>query len=202
MQVYLYNSLLVDHSACYVGSTIDPKNRHRMYNNMHFKKQTYFYRWAKKYGLNNMQLVKFDINAKDEKELRLWEQFYISLFGSYVLDNDYGLNLIKNPTQNNSCDERVKKIRSEAWKGEKNPMYGKKHTKETILKTSKQIAAYKVKISGIQGKHKYNVDIISDPIIFNSIRDCAMQLNVERRVIQRICKGVGKSSKGYTFKYI
>lgn len=202
MEVYIYNSLLAEKAAVYVGSTTQPSERHSKYRNMHFKGQKSFYRWANKNGINNMQLIKIPINTENEKELRLWEGFYIGLMGSYVKDDSgIGLNLIKIPSQNPSQDEYIKELKRKRFTGDKNPMYGKKHKLESIKKMCKGIVAYKVKTDGIQGQHKYFVNIISSPIYFNSIRECAKELNVERRVIQRICNGIGKSSKGYTFKY-
>ena len=84
---------------------------------------------------------------------------------------------------------------SEALKGENNPMYGKKFSKEYRKKLSqakKNIMTPVVAIQIATGKVK----------IFEGQNECSRMLGVNQGNIVRCLKGSRKSAGGYTFKKI
>ena len=81
---------------------------------------------------------------------------------------------------------------SEARKGnflkEDNPFYGKEHTEETKSK--------------IRKKNGKPIICIETSIKYDSINQCAKDMNIDRKGIERVLNGKYKQTKGYTFKYI
>ena len=88
----------------------------------------------------------------------------------------------------NSTKEKISKSRKGKYKGNENPFYGKHHTEET-----KQI---------LREKRGNKIICIETKKVFQSINQCAKEMNLDRKAIERVCKGVYKQTKGYTFKYL
>ena len=113
--VYLINKINGDPKG-YVGSTININNRFKAYKSK--LKNTYIERSITKNGWDAFQKIIISIDVKNEKELRLWEGFYIGLFGTYKNNNPkFGMNIIKNPTLAISRDPLVAKKISETKTG-------------------------------------------------------------------------------------
>lgn len=113
--VYLLNRLS-DEPKAYVGSTINLKRRFAAYKKNSSK--TYVEKVINKHGWDSFQKIIINVRANSEKELRLWEGFYISLFGTYKYDNpEFGMNIVQYPTLAISTDPLVSKKISESMKG-------------------------------------------------------------------------------------
>ena len=93
-----------------------------------------------------------------------------------------------------SAETRFKtsESRKGMMKGEDNPFYGKKHNEKT-----KEII--RAKLTASKGT---KVQCVETGQIFNSISECAKTLNCDRRNIRRVCEGVCKQTKGYTFTFV
>jgi len=94
----------------YVGQTNNIKKRHNGYNCLEkTKNSTKVGKSVKKYGFKNHS---FDVLLQcDEKQLDLWEKFYIKLFDSF--NTNHGLNLTDGGGRNYNV---VFKPKSEEWK--------------------------------------------------------------------------------------
>ena len=101
----------------YVGSSMDLSTRFKSYNRKQ-RGNRIIDNSLNKYGFDSF--YKYVVNFEDsikEADLRLWEGFYIRLFGSYHYENEDGMNLVKNPNTAPSMDENVKKKISNKCKG-------------------------------------------------------------------------------------
>jgi group I intron endonuclease len=115
--VYLINKIDGEPKA-YVGSTVNIDKRFKAYKSK--LKNTYVERSITKNGWDSFQKVIIPINVRNEKELRLWEGFYIGLFGTHKNNNpEFGMNIIKNPTLAISSEPSVAKKISETKTGSK-----------------------------------------------------------------------------------
>lgn len=196
-EIYLYNSLICDKPAAYVGSTTNSKQRHYRYSKGHFTQQKRFFHWANKYGLNNMLLTHIPMdNNISKQELLLWEQFYIKMFGSYIGENeDFGLNIIKNPNLNISKEEIIRKEKRVRFAGELNPMFGR-----SIYREGKNVEVYTIKNKKRKGtKWEYELDEKIGNYI--SINECSRETGIDKRSVQRILSGEKTFINNITIKY-
>lgn len=123
----------------YIGQSIHIHRRwseHKYDLNTNTHDNEYLQNAWNKYGQDNFEftIVELcDVNELDDRE-----HYYISLYN--VLDRDYGYNLILDNGVNRVINEETReKLRQASKKrkvyidisGEKNPMYGKRHSEET-----------------------------------------------------------------------
>ena len=184
-----------------------------------------------KYGLENFIFeILEEIEIDSRIEALKYENFYINLYDSFrngynksqgfdgstlqiqsdktkekhrqlMLNNKIWLNkhhteetkkkigkIHKGKILSNSTKEKISKSRKGKYKGNGNPFYGKHHTEET-----KQI---------LREKRGNKIICIETKKVFQSINQCAKEMNLDRKAIERVCKGVYKQTKGYTFKYL
>ena len=108
----------------------------------------------------------------------------------------YGKRGKDSPRYGKHHTEDAKRKMSESKKGENNPNYGKHptHTEETRKKLSEANNYRKTPIVAIDKNGKVK--------IFESKRECARQLNLNRGNIYNCLRGRCKTCKGYTFKYV
>lgn len=192
--VYLINKIIGEPSA-YVGSTINKINRFKSY--IKSKPKRYVEYSIKKYGWDAFQKIEINVNAKDEKELRAWEAFYIGLFGTYKNDNPkFGMNIVRNPTLAISKDPEVAKKISNSKKGKKLS----DEQKEKIRNSTKGILNKGIKrpylsernkiikpgLGRTGEKHPMSKKILYTTLnkVFNSIKDCADYFGVSRQAIR------------------
>lgn len=84
--------------------------------------------------------------------------------------------------------KRISEARKGKSVGENNHFYGKNHTEETKSK--------------IRKKNGKPIICIETSIKYDSINQCANDMNIDRKAIERVLNGKYKQTKGYTFKYI
>lgn len=80
-------------------------------------------------------------------------------------------------------------------RGEKNPMYGKKHTEETLAKISAHAATRKLKIAQLD---KDTLNIIQ---IFDGVKDAEKALKVSHGWLSKAAK-TNKVAYGYRWKFV
>ena len=79
-------------------------------------------------------------------------------------------------------------------RGEDSPTYGKYHTEDTKRKMSQAKKNFMTPVVAIDKNGKVK--------IFESQKECARQLNLDRRSIYRCLKGIRNLTGGYSFKYL
>ena len=84
--------------------------------------------------------------------------------------------------------KRISEARKGKSIGENNHFYGKSHTEETKSK--------------IRKKNGKPIICIETSIKYDSINQCAKDMSLDRKAIERVLGGKYKQTKGYTFKYI
>lgn len=93
--------------------------------------------------------------------------------------------------------------------GEKNPMYGKKHTSDQLAKMHDANVGTNHPNYGKHGGHnhkdgieQYDVKTGEYIATFATIAEAEAKTGIPRRKIQDVCAGRRKSSFGYAFKYV
>lgn len=131
----------------YVGQAVDIERRWKQHCRGH-NKYSYIDKAIKKHGKDNFELIVLRECKNDINLLNKLEQHYIKKYKTYEDKNHYNLTP-GGDFSPSKVPEIAKKI-SEANKGKKNYMYGKKHTQKTRKKISEAI---KGKKHPLYGKH-------------------------------------------------
>lgn len=173
----------------YIGQSSDVYSRWKKYNSLSCITQPKLFNSLKKYGYNKHKLE--IICQCDELELNSLEKYYVDLFQTF--NSEYGMNLRDGGGAHGKWSKETKikmslaamgkntwtkgrrrpeseRIRiSETHTGIKNPFYGKKHTKETLIKFSNRRASNetKQKMSNIR-KNKLGENNPVSKIILNT----------------------------------
>lgn len=129
----------------YVGITsINPL--YRWNNGNGYYKQPLFFNAIKKYGWDNFK-HEILLEGLTLEEANLAEKIFISYWN--LTDTNFGYNLEGGGRENIKISESTRKKMSESMMGDKNPMFGKRHTEETKRKIS---AAHKGEKSSWYGR--------------------------------------------------
>lgn len=177
----------------YVGQTVNLTRRISLYKTLHCIKQTKLYCSLKKYGFDKHIFEILEECIAEEMSKR--EKYWINVLNSYYKNNPKGMNM-----NQGGCviwdKERINSF-ADKFRGERNPFYGKKHSKETKRKLSilstKQMerSSYKISLaSGIKGAIAKMKKVITYDnngnfyLEFNSLSECAKHLNVDITTIR------------------
>ena len=180
----------------YIGQSVNIERRFYKYKIKDCKPQTKLYRSLNKYGVENHI---FEIIEECEKsELNIKERYYQDLHD--VINK--GLNCVlqelngKSGKLSEETKLKISKNHSKHFKGKKHSEYskqqnrlkhlGKKHSFETCLKMSK---SKKGKNSNVAKK----VICTKTLKIWDTITDCALELNLKSSTLARYLKGVRKN---------
>jgi len=134
-KIYKYTNLI--NNKIYIGQTKMTLEQ-RALNGSNYKGSTYFYNAIQKYGWENFepQILKDDIETAEDANI--WEDYFIVLFDSNNPDIGYNLNRGGNNKNTSEYSRNlISKKAKERYKDKnKNPMYGKKHSANTLKKMS------------------------------------------------------------------
>lgn len=163
-----------DNNRYYVGSSIDIHRRMKGY----YQKQRadrFIDRSLNKYGFSSFyKHIFYFPDDISKNELRLWEGFYIRLFGSYYFENEMGMNLVKNPQEAPSFDENSRRKISIANKGLKKEWLSEKNKNNKFCQGR----------TGEKHPMSKKVLYIPENKVFHSFKDCADYICVSRTTIK------------------
>lgn len=214
MIIYKITNLL--NNKCYIGQT---KNSLIVRFTQHCKEYegcVYLNRAIKKYGKENF-IVEVIKKCKNKDQLNIAEIKYIKKFNS-LYPNGYNIRL--GGGSGNLSEETKKKIsesktgkklnltdqqrqnRSDMRKGNKNPFFGKKHSKAAKDKIRNQKLGKKQNKECIEKRVLKNKKPIkcSNGKNYLSIKDAERELNLNG--IRKVLSGKRKQISGLTFEYI
>lgn len=198
----------------YIGQTINPNPFRRA--TAHFRS----FKWkdlisvaSRKYGKNVMR-IDLIFTAFDQESLDLAEQTFIKDFNS-LQPNGYNIQLGGKGRGAMPDEMKISNgLKIANWyKNNQHPFKGKKFSTEHIKQLSKvrkgfsSPARLKVQKQNIEGLKKpiIAIEIISNKSYkFNSLEDCAKELNLTSSCISRVLNKKQNRSqhKGFTFKFL
>lgn len=206
----------------YIGITSQRPERRWRKNGEGYKDHTYFWRAIQKYGWDNFDhIIICEGLTKEEAE-----QKEIELIAYYNSNNeDYGYNLSSGGESGSKgyryTDEQRKRM-SENRKGEKNGMYGKHHTKESIesdrmkhfRENLSEETIYKMSIAK-KGKKRdrksvdKQINTISNQVIcietkvtYKNTIEAGIKNNLDRSSISKVCRKERETCGGYHWAYL
>lgn len=188
----------------YVGQTV--RSLEERISEHKRKKKALISQAIKKYGINNFDVEVIDsaktIDDLNKKEIQ-WINHYNSLTPNGYNQCEGGGN-----TSGYNHKEESKLKMSEAksgmYLGENNPFYGKTHSEESKQKMSAARAGrtltdeWKKKIGKSCQKKVVNIDTGE---VFESVKSAAEKYDLKDTHISRVCKGKGKTTGGFRWKY-
>ena len=202
----------------YIGIT-SQKPEQRWRNGEGYKSSPHFYSAIQKYGWDNFEHNILFVELTKEQAC-LKEQELIKEFNS--MNREYGYNstsggdiFVMNEetkqkisqalmgNQNNlghSCSEEKKKKISEAQKGRKFTEEHKQKLSEAAK--NRHVPCSEEKKQTLKEKsHKNPVYCEELNKVFESVQECGRQLGIPATNISKLCKGRGKTLKGYHLRY-
>ncbi len=194
MVIYLLQNKIT--KDVYIGQTHNFKNRMCKYRSLNCRGQPKLYNAIAKYGFDNFEIYVLQ-NCNNQSELHEYEKYYIKLYKS----NIYGYN----------CSEGGENT----TKGHKysRPNFTNEHRKNMSLahlgKASRPSGFnltqdHKEKLKQSNQYRSTQVRCISTGQIFQSISECARQLNIDKAQLQRHLnnKPHHNTIKGLIFKFV
>ena len=176
-----------------------------------YKKCPHFQNAIIKYGWNNFEHFVLLDNLTLE-QANYYEKIFIALFDTTNPEKGYNVALGGNNIIHS--EETRKKISEHHadFSGEKHPMWGKHHSKETkeLIRQKalgrKASNETKEKISkatkGSNNPRAKQVQCIETELIFNTVKEASQFYNVDNSSICKVCNGKQKTAGGYHWKYI
>ena len=204
----------------YFGITMQKPEQRWGSNGINYKSSPYFYSASQKYGWNNFEHNILFENLTKEMACRK-EQELIAEFNT--TDRKYGYNcttggeffqmttevkekisaaLIGNKNNlGHKCSEEKKRKISEAQIGRRFTEEHKKKLSEAAKKRHTPCSEETKKKISKNYPNKKKVYCEETGEIYESVHECARQLNIEATSVSRVCKEKGKSVHGYHLKY-
>lgn len=216
--VYMHTS---PNNKRYIGITSQEPERRWRKNGEGYKDHLYFWRAIQKYGWDNFRHDILYVNLTKEEA----EKKEIELIANYNSNNIYfGYNMSIGGESGSKgykyTDEQRSRL-SEIRKGEKNGMYGKHHSKETIEKERmshlrenlSEDTIYKMSIAK-RGKKRDRKSVekqiatISNKVIcletsavYNGTKEAGKLNNIDPSCISKVCRGERKTAGGFHWCY-
>lgn len=204
----------------YIGITKQELEKRWGANGINYKSSPHFFAAIQKYGWDNFEHNILFTNLTKEEACNK-EQELIKFYNS--MDRNFGYNStsggetftmneetkekISQALKGNKnglgkpCSEEKKKKISEAQKGRKFSEEHKKKLSEAAQKRHVPCSEEKKKKLSKNYPNKKPVYCEELDQIFESVQECGRQLDISATNISKICKGKGKTAKGYHFKY-
>ena len=205
----------------YIGITSQKPERRWRKNGAGYKDHVYFWKAIQKYGWDNFKHeILFDGLTKDKAEQKEVELI------AYYNSNDivFGYNMSvggESGSKGYKYTDEQRRHMSEIHKGEKNGMYGKRHTEETIEKERvthlrenlsddtiyKMSIAKKGKKRDRQAVEKQietisnKVICIETSIVYNGAKEAGRLNNIDPSCISKVCRGERKTAGGFHWQY-
>lgn len=130
--IYMHRNLVND--MIYIGQTRKTIEE-RALNGTNYKSNQLFTDDIKKYGWDNFshEILKDGIETQEEADF--WETQYIACYDATNPDVGYNIESGGHHSMMESTKQKISALAIERYKDKtKNPMYGKKHSEETIVK--------------------------------------------------------------------
>lgn len=206
----------------YIGITSQNPERRWRKNGEGYKDHLYFWRAIQKYGWDNFSHEILYTNLTKEEA----EQKEIELIAFYNSNNEnYGYNMSvggESGSKGYKYTDEQKKHMSEIHKGEKNGMYGKRHTKEVIEKERikhlrenlSEETIHKMSVAK-KGKKRdkasitkqvetisNNVICIETKIIYMNTKIAGAKNNLDPSSISKVCRHERETCGGYHWDYL
>ena len=204
----------------YIGITSRTPQERWGNQGCNYKSSPYFYNSIQKYGWDNFEhnILYTDLTKEEacKKEQELIKQFnsmnrefgYNSTSGGEVfIMNDETKQKISKALQGNKnnlghpCSEEKKRKISEAQKGRKFTEEHRRKLSEAAKKRHIPCSEEKKKKLSQNYPNKKPVYCLELDTIFESVQECSRQLGIPATNISKLCKGRGKTLKGYHLSY-
>lgn len=203
----------------YIGITMQEPNKRWGLNGVNYKSSPHFFAAIQKYGWDNFEHNILFTNLTKEEACKK-EQELIEFYNS--MDRNFGYNSTSGGETFIMNKETKEKI-SQALKGNKNGLgkscteekkkiseaqKGREFSEEHKRKLSKAAQRRHTPCSE-EKKEKLSKNYLNKkPVyceelnqVFESVQECSRQLDIPATNISKICRGKGKTAKGYHFKY-
>lgn len=168
----------------YVGQSIDPNVRYRRHicESKRNKNKGHKYDWINSLLNNNLKPVLEIIKECDSENIDMWEKFYIKEFAKL-----FDLTNCKEGGRSNNL--LTDEIKNEIKEKIRNTLKGRKPSANAAI----AFIAYKsIKIDCYK-----NGQLVGS---FNSLKECAKLLGLNRSKISMVLNGIRPHHKGYKFK--
>lgn len=204
----------------YIGITSRTPQERWGNQGCNYKSSPYFYNSIQKYGWDNFEhnILYTNLTKEEacEKEQELIKQFnsmnrefgYNSTSGGEVfIMNDETKQKISKALRGNKnnlghpCSEEKKRKISEAQKGRKFTEEHRRKLSEAAKKRHIPCSEEKKKKLSQNYPNKKPVYCLELDTIFESVQECSRQLGIPATNISKLCKGRGKTLKGYHLSY-
>lgn len=216
--VYLHNNKI--NNKKYIGITKQSPGKRWGIQGTNYRSSPYFYNSIRKYGWDNFEhIILFTNLTKEEaceKEMELIK-FYNTQDKKYgynimeggtapAIPNDirikisYALRGNKNGAGHPCSAEKRKKI-SEAQKGKKLTDEHREKLSKAAQKRHTPCSDEKKRTLSKVYPHKKKVYCVETDTIYESVQECARQLNLYASNITKVCKGIHQTTGGYHLQY-
>lgn len=222
MNIGIYKITNKINGKCYIGQSVNLKNRIAMHRSMlkhNNEDNPLLVKASKKYGYNNFEIS--IIKYCNENELDYYEKYYIEHYKSYKRKKGYNIELGGNKHKHLGKEqiEKMKMAKKGKLTGEENPFYGRTHTLEAKKKISEKNKNNKYCVGRFMSKetrekignaNKWHLtkDIICYDLNNNfikkypSVAEAMRQLKVKSSSnIAHCARGNRETAYGYKWKY-
>lgn len=204
----------------YIGITMQEPEKRWGVNGCNYKSSPHFYSAIQKYGWDNFEHnILFTNLTKEEACLK--EQELIKQFNS--MDRNFGYNstsggeacVVNEETRQkisqalmgnkngfgHPCSEEKKKKIGESQKGKKFTEERKKRMSEAAKK--RHVPCSEEKRQKLSQNYPNKKKVYCEELnkIFDSVQQCGRELGISATSISKLCRGRGKTLKGYHLKY-
>lgn len=196
MNKYLiYKATNLKNRKCYIGRTSNELKTRIAYHYSNAKHGNYsFAKALMEYNRDDFKWEIIDI-AKNKEESFILEAKYIKEFNSI----EYGYNEKEGDKTPWNKGKKMNEAYCERLKGENNPMYGKTHTKEVKEKLSKRMQEVQLGENNHMSRKVYCIELNKT---WNTVKECADELGLNKDAISHCCRGKQKTCGGMRFKYM